>query len=170
MRNIFGLLCALLLILLTGCASLTAAPPPGASEQEVIAMLGQPTNRYQDGATQILEYAWGPAGQQTYMARFDNDGRLASYEQVLTTQKFSTIKIGETTKEIILLTFGRPTEISYLTLPQLEVWSYRYKENNVWDSMMHVHFDHAGIVRKVQNGPDPRYEDHDRFSRLFFWR
>jgi hypothetical protein len=169
MRNTVHLLCAALLILLTGCAGLNAAPPIGASEQEVIAMLGQPTNRYQEGNTQILEYAWGPAGQQTYMARIGSDGRLASYEQVLTTQKFSAIKIGKSTQEEILHTFGRPSEISYLALPKLEVWSYRYKENDVWNSMMHIHFDHAGIVRKVQNGPDPRYEDHDRFSRLF-WR
>lgn len=169
MQNIFRMLCASFLALLTGCASLNAAPPVGASEQEVIAMLGQPTNRYQEGHTQILEYAWGPAGQQTYMATIDRDGRLTSYEQVLTTQKFGTIKIGESTKQEVLNTFGRPAETSYLALPQLEVWSYRYKENDVWDSMMHIHFDHAGIVRKVQNGPDPRYEDHDRFSRLF-WR
>jgi len=169
MRSVFRMLCSALLALLTGCASLTTVPPTGASEQEVVAMIGQPTNRYQEGNTQILEYARGPAGQQTFMARIGSDGRLASYEQVLTTQKFSTIKIGETTKEQILHTFGRPSETSYLALPKLEVWSYRYKENDVWDSMMHVHFDHAGIVRKVQNGPDPRYEDHDRFSRLF-WR
>jgi hypothetical protein len=27
---------------------------------------------------------------------------------------------------------------------------------------MHVHFDQNGIVRQMLNGPDPRYQDHDR--------
>jgi hypothetical protein len=43
-----------------------------------------------------------------------------------------------------------------------EVWSYRYRESGVWNSMMHVHFDQAGVVRQMLNGPDPRYQDHDR--------
>jgi hypothetical protein len=30
--------------------------------------------------------------------------------------------------------------------------------------MMHVHFDDAGIVRLMQNGPDPMYDDR-RFNR-----
>ena len=33
--------------------------------------------------------------------------------------------------------------------------------------MMHVHFDKAGIVRKMLNGPDPRC-DPDRVSRSAF--
>jgi hypothetical protein len=44
-----------------------------------------------------------------------------------------------------------------------EVWSYRYKEAGVWNSMMHVHFDERGIVRQMLNGPDPRYDDRFRF-------
>jgi hypothetical protein len=29
--------------------------------------------------------------------------------------------------------------------------------------MMHVHFDEAGVVRLMQNGPDPMYEEKRRF-------
>ncbi|MFD2272900.1 hypothetical protein ACFS07_21955 [Undibacterium arcticum] len=137
---------------------------PGDSDAQVISKLGRPTARYQDGGQQLLEYRHGPAGQQTYMARIGADGRLMSYEQVLTMQKFGTIRVGEATKADVLRSVGQPAEVSTLTLPQLEVWSYRYKENNVWNSMMHVHFDKSGIVRLLQNGPDPRYEEHDRSS------
>jgi hypothetical protein len=28
--------------------------------------------------------------------------------------------------------------------------------------MMHVMFDQNGVVRMMQNGPDPRYNDRDR--------
>lgn len=135
----------------------------GEPEAEVIAKLGQPTNRYQEGKDQLLEYAKGPWGQKTYMARIGPDRRLISYEQVLTTEKFSTLKIGEATKNDVLRTIGAPSETSYLSLTDLEVWSYPYKESNAWNSLMHVHFDRAGIVRKMLNGPDPRFDPDSRF-------
>ncbi len=143
-------------LLLAGCAGFGNPPVmPGETEQAVVAKLGQPTHRYVDGKEQLLEYAQGPWGQKTYMARIGPDGKLISYDQVLTTQKFAAIKIDSATKNDVLRTIGAPTETSYLTLSQLEVWSYPYKESGVWDSMMHVHFDRAGIVRKMINGPDP---------------
>jgi hypothetical protein len=97
-------------------------------------------------------------GQFTWMAHIGPDGRLVKYEQVLTGEKFATIKIDKATKDDVLRTIGRPTETSYLPLRDYEVWSYRYKESGVWNSMMHVHFDRAGVVRLMQNGPDPMYE------------
>lgn len=155
---------AIVAILLGGCAALI--PPAvtlGESESELIAKRGAPTNRYQDGKDQLLEYATGPWGQRTYMARLGPDRRVISFEQVLTTQKFATIKVGEATKNKVLHAIGRPSETSYLSLSDLEVWSYPYKENEVWNSMMHVHFDRQGVVRKMLNGPDPRFDPDERF-------
>jgi len=158
------------ILMTTAIATLAACsvfiPPAvsiGESEAELIAKRGQPTHRYQDGTDRLLEYATGPWGQRTYMARISADGRVASFEQVLTTQKFATIKVGEATKQDVLRIIGSPGETSYLSLSDLEVWSYPYRENEAWDSMMHVHFDRQGIVRKMLNGPDPRLDPDDRF-------
>jgi len=151
------LLSAVLVFSLGACAILIPTPPPaGASEQEVIAKLGQPTNRYTDGDQRLLEYMTGPAGQTTYMARLDASGRLVSYQQVLTVQQFGKIEVDRATKSDVLRLIGAPSDTSYLTLTKREVWSYPYREQNVWDSMMHVQFDDAGVVRMLQNGPDPR--------------
>lgn len=152
------------LLVLGACAALIPAPVNiGDTESEVIAKRGHPTHRYQDGKDHLLEYALGPWGQKTYMARIDASGKIISFEQVLTSQKFATIKVGEATKDDVLRTIGAPTETSYLSLTDLEVWSYPYKESGVWNSMMHVHFDRAGIVRKMLNGPDPHFDPDDRF-------
>lgn len=149
---------------LAACAALMPAPVNvGDSESEVVAKRGQPTQRYQDGKDHLLEYATGPWGQRTYMARIGPDGRLVSFEQVLTVQKFATVKVGETTKNDVLKTFGRPSDTSYLPLRDLEVWSYPYKESEVWNSLMHVHFDRTGIVRQMLNGPDPRFDPDLKF-------
>jgi len=64
-----------------------------------------------------------------------------------------------------LRTIGHPAETSYLPLRDLEVWSYRYKEAGVWNSIMHVHFDRNGIVRMMLNGPDPMFEVREKFGK-----
>ena len=153
-----------LCLTLVGCAGmLREAPAIGDPQATVIAKFGQPTARYPAPSGALLENATGPFGQATYMARIGADGRLASFEQVLTGEKFAQLKIGVADKAAVLHTLGRPAERSYLSLSDLEVWSYRYKESGVWNSMMHVHFDRAGVLRMMQNGPDPMYEE----KRLF---
>ena len=120
-------------------------------------------HRYQDGKDQLLEYALGPWGQKTYMARIAPDGKVISFEQVLTVQKFASIKVNEAAKADVLRTIGAPSETSYLSLTDLEVWTYPYKKSDVWNSMMHVHFDKSGIVRKMLNDPDPRFDPDMHF-------
>jgi hypothetical protein len=152
-------LSGVVLSLLSACAVLT--PPAinvGETEAEVVAKLGQPTARIPDGSEHLLEYSRNPWGQAINMARFGSDGRLISYEQVLTIQKFATIKPGLSTKTDVLRTIGHPSETSYLPRLQLEVWTYPYKEGGVWNSLMHVHFDKTGVVKRMQNDQDLRFE------------
>jgi|SRR5471032_2901997 len=145
---------------LAGCADFSGMPvTPGEPADAVRAKLGGPTGVYAAGPDTLLEYAKGPTGQVTYMARIGPDQRLLSYEQVLTSAKFARIRPGVDTMESVLATFGRPAEKLRLPHPPYDVWAYRYKEQNVWDSMMYVHFDPAGVVRKVVNGPDPEREE-----------
>lgn len=152
-------------LLLAGCAGmLREAPAPGDPAEVVRAKLGAPTAVYDDAGGRTLEYATGPMGQFTWMARLGPDGRLQSYEQVLTSEKFATIRIDQATREQVLHTLGRPAERSHVAMRDYEVWSYRYKEAGVWNSLMHVHFDAAGVVRQMMNAPDPMYEPRDRFG------
>ena len=151
------------LVLLGGCAGmLRQAPSLGDPVAVVQQKMGMPTAVYQVGANQVFEYATGPMGQQTFMARIGLDGRLVSYEQVLSSEKFATVKIDAATKDDVLRSFGRPAEMSRVAMHDYEVWSYRYNEAGVWNSLMHVHFDRQGVVRQMMNGPDPLYEPRDR--------
>ena len=148
---------------LAGCA-MPQAPLPGEPLEAVQARLGAPTGVYPTADGPVLEYATGPFGQYTYMARMGPDGRLVSWEQVLTGEKFATIKVDRATKADVLRTVGRPAEKSRVALHNYEVWSYRYKEAGVWDSLMHVHFDEQGVVRMMMNGPDPMFDKDTRFG------
>jgi hypothetical protein len=150
---------ALLTSFLFGCAGIgSRAVMIGEPESGVISKLGNPHHIYQDGSSRLLEYKTGPWGQRTYMARISPDGKLVSYEQVLTNDKFASIIVGSATKEDVLRRVGSPSETSYLSLKDLEVWSYPYKESDTWNSVMHVHFDRRGIVHSLQNGPDLRFD------------
>ena len=152
-------------MLLGGCAAplFRHPPPPGAPLSAVEAGLGQPDAVYHepDGG-QVLEYRGQPMGQFQYMARMSADGRLISYEQVLTNANFAKVKVGQANKDDILRMFGRPAEVSRVYAHDYEVWSYRYKESGVWNSMMSVNFDQNGVVQQMLNGPDPMYDDTRR--------
>jgi hypothetical protein len=163
MKPLLRITTVALLLALGACAGIIRqAPSIGDPVAVVQQKMGAPTGVYRDGADQVFEYATGPMGQQTFMARIGADGRLGAYEQVLTSEKFATVKIDAATKDDVLRTFGRPAEKSRVAMRDYEVWSYRYKESGVWNSLMHVHFDQQGVVRQMMNGPDPLYDPRDR--------
>lgn len=165
MKSLIASLLLLASLFLSSCVSIGPPVMPGDSEQDVIAKRGVPADRYQDGDQVLLQYPGGMYGQYSYMARLGPDGRLINFEQVLTLEKFGQIKINESNKHHVLKTVGRPSETSWLSLPQLEVWSYRYRESGVWNSIMHIHFDQSGIVRKMENARDPLFEEDDFMFR-----
>jgi len=152
---------------IAGCAGL-AAPPvtPGMDEQAVVARLGLPSQRHRAGPETFLEYNAYPWGQHKHMARIGADGKLISYEQVLDPRHFGSIAIGTATRQDVLRTIGTPAETGYFPRLGLETWSYPYKESGTWDSMMHVYFDAAGIVRRMESGPDPHRDPERRFRLL----
>ena len=153
-------------LLLGGCAGFgRTLPAPGDPTEVVRQKMGQPTAVYPGagGDAQVLEYATGPMGQFTWMAHIGPDGRLRTVEQVLSGEHFARIAVGSATKQEVLRTIGRPAETSRVGMNNYEVWSYRYKESGVWNSMMHVHFDQAGVVRQMLNGPDRMFEERRFF-------
>jgi hypothetical protein len=167
MRHLLYALLVAGLTAFTGCASFGPDPlTVGESEAQVVAKLGPPAHRYQDGNGRLLEYS-GRYGQETYMARIGPDDRLISYEQVLTDQKFGTIKPDQASKNDVLRIVGAPSATSYLALPDLEVWSYPYKQSGVWNSVMHIHFDRSGTVRKLVSTQDWRFVPRDGAFGMF---
>ncbi len=75
---------------------------------------------------------------------------------------FKPIQLGVTTQADLLRLYGPPDDSTYLHLRDLQVWSYRYKESGVWDSMMHVMMDRQGVAREMMSGPDREKEERRR--------
>ncbi|MGC5806133.1 hypothetical protein [Ralstonia pseudosolanacearum] len=152
-----------------GCAVLAPVPAGealiGQPASVVEARFGKPPEQYPraGGGTRWL-YPTQPYGQFTYAADFDASGRLVSFRQILTTLDFAQIRVGTSTQQDVLRMFGKPEETAYFRLMDRQVWSYRFKQEGVWPSLMHFYFDRDGIVRLTQVSPDPMY-DHDANSR-----
>ncbi|EFP65149.1 hypothetical protein HMPREF1004_03197 [Ralstonia pickettii] len=161
---------ALLAVALASTSACTVLAPVQTGEalvgqpaSAVEARFGTPPERYPraGGGTRWL-YPTQPYGQFTYAADFDASGKLVSFRQILTTMDFAQIRVGTATQNDVLQTFGKPEETAYFRLMDRQVWSYRFKHEGVWPSLMHFYFDRDGVVRLTQVSPDPMYDhDHD---------
>jgi outer membrane protein assembly factor BamE (lipoprotein component of BamABCDE complex) len=152
-------LAAALLFALAGCSTFRQ-PAVGTPLAEVTARLGKPNAVYPDpDGSQWLEYRGQPMGQFQHMAHVGADGRLLSYEQVLTSRNFALVKVNDWTRDQVLRNFGRPAEVSRDRASGYEVWSYRYKQDNVWNSFMNIYFNARGVVRKTENTADPLLDE-----------
>jgi hypothetical protein len=155
---------ALVLSALAGCAG-TYGPQglkTGASMAEVTAALGKPTGRY-PGPTggERVEYARGPYGKHTYMLDFDAQGRLASWQQVLTEPTFNAVRAGETRDEV-LFALGHPADTRLLPVQHRTLWSYRY--DATFCQWFQVGLDGRGKVVDTGYGPDPLCDDYQTFG------
>lgn len=149
----------LLTAVLAGCSSFRQ-PAAGTSLAEVTSRLGQPSATYPDpDGSQWLEYRGQPMGQFQHMAHVGADGRLLSYEQVLTSENFARVKVNDWTRDQVLRNFGRPAESTRDRATGYDVWSYRYKQDGVWNSFMNIYFNARGVVRQVENTPDPLLDE-----------
>jgi hypothetical protein len=115
-----------LALLLAGCAGLQPHKQlaNGQTEANVLATMGQPTNRYSlPGGGQRLEYARGPQGFETWMVDLDAAGRVSRVEQVLPL-RFADVKRGMAADEVQRL-LGRPAHRQRQYLDRV-TWYWRY--------------------------------------------
>jgi hypothetical protein len=141
----------------------------GGDKATVQAQFGPPRETYPldgvDGGTRWL-YPTQPYGQFTYAADFDTSGKLIAFKQVLRSLEFAQAKVDIWTRDDVLRHFGKPVETAYFPRMDRLVWSYRFKADDVWPSLMHFYFDPAGVLRLTQISPDPLYDpDRPRFFR-----
>ena len=162
-----GLLATSIGLGLTGCANL-AATPPGTPLDQVTAQFGTPTLQCvdRDGRDRVV-WSQQPYGQYAWGATLDAQGRVEGVEPILTDEHFQVLKQGAWTAEQVRCEFGPPAIVDSAGLPNVRevVWSYRYKQDHVWNSLMYVFMGPDGNqVTKFHPGPDPMY-DRDRM----FW-
>jgi hypothetical protein len=161
-------LAAVIAVLLTACAGHPQSVRVGEPADAMQKRLGAPYQviGHPDGSKRLV-YPVGVFAQQAYLIEVGGDGLVRAVIPALTDDRFAMIKRGEWNKQRVLEEFGPPVETGVVPLKKQEVWSYRYKRDGVWDSLMHVHFDTRGLVADYFHTPDPFFDPEDRrFSGL----
>lgn len=149
---------AVVCTLLSACASWPGDIVPGTSVTALQSRFGTPAGSRQVADGSVLVYSTAPFGQYAWAAHIGRDQRVDRVEQVLTRANFARIEFGNWTTDTVRAWFGAPAEVRQFRADQTW-WSYRYKEDGVWNSLMNIRFDDRGIARETINMPDPWYED-----------
>lgn len=152
-------------IALAGCANI-AATPPNTPLSQVQAEFGAPTLSCtsREGKPRVI-WSQQPFGQYAWASNLSADGRVERIEPILTDEHFKVLATGDWTPEQVRCEFGPPADIGSVGLPSVRqvVWSYRYRQDHVWNSLMFVYFGRDGVrVTQFHPGPDPMYDADDR--------
>jgi hypothetical protein len=151
--------------LVAACAS-PASIQAGASEAELLGRLGKPDSEFAlaDGGKR-LEYNRGEFMQRSWMVDLDGSGRVTQVDQVRDEAHFARLRPGIDDKASVRRALGTPWKIEYYPPSHLTGWLYPYRESGVYNSVMTVMFDPEGILRRAENGPDPRFLINDNEGR-----
>jgi hypothetical protein len=146
--------------LLAACAT-PASLPVGTDRAAVLARVGAPPERYPlpTGGERWL-YPAGGLQQEAWTVDLDATGRVALVRQVRTMENFMRVRIGIDREADVRREFGPPRLMQEYSLVNLVAWMYPYLEDGIWNSEMAIYFDPQGIVRRLENGPDPRFLGH----------
>ncbi|SOY41696.1 putative TRANSMEMBRANE LIPOPROTEIN [Cupriavidus phytorum] len=165
------LVLALGVAMLSACATLMPEQEGtrlvGQPQAAVQAMFGPPTDVFplRDGTTRWI-YSKQPMGQYAYGADFDRNGNLTAFRNMLSTPELYKAQVNTWTRRDVAEHFGMTRlPVSYYPRMRNEVWSYRFRHEDVWPSLFHFYFDDAGVLRRTQITPDPLYDPDER--RLF---
>lgn len=151
---------------LAACANM-AQVPPGTPLADVAAQFGRPNFgcARPDGGQRVI-WTQQPYGQYAWGANVGADGRVDQVVPILTDTHFKRLATGTWTAEQVRCEFGPPADIDEVGLPSVRqvVWSYRYKQSGVWNSLMYVYMGREGDrVTRFHPGPDPMYDEDWRW-------
>lgn len=153
---------------LTACANMTETVP-GTPYSVVQAEFGKPTMTcpLPEGGLRAI-WSQQPFGQYAWGTNVTPDGLVGPVQQILSDKVFKQLSDGVWDTNRVQCEFGPPANIDGVGLPGniKTVWSYRYKQYDVWNSMMYVFFDPAtNIVIDHYPGPDPMF----MYDDSWFW-
>lgn len=136
--------------LLAGCASYSGKGlAPGASEAEVVALMGKPAEvQTRPNGDKVLFYPRLPVGRDTYAVTLGPSRRLRSIEQRLTYENISRIVPKRTTKAELRELLGPPYRAERSGWRNSEIWEYPWRLSKD-QRVLWVEFDDDGTAREV---------------------
>jgi len=142
--------------LLAGCVNYQSVKP-GMTIAEAVQKLGKPsTTCTREDGTQRLIWTMQPYGQYAWGTNTTPQGTVVGVQQLLTDANFQKLATGRWTDKQVLCEFGEPANTYGIAKGNEIVWAYRYKQDDVWASMMYVYMGSQGnLANRFHPAPDP---------------
>lgn len=149
-------------LLLAGCAlDPLRRLPPGASQEQVRAALGEPWAKWQDqDVVMRWSYPTGPMGRHTYLAEFDAAGQLTTFLDLMNDRGFARLETGKTNQDDVRRLFGPPYRVIPFALKHETAWDYRFTDAWSQPAIFSVIFDERRLV--VQTVQQREFYGSDR--------
>lgn len=131
---------------LGGCANPRSLVVGESTLTDVRARLGNPTETRTDrNGDQLMDYATGPEGIETYRVRVGADSKVKEVTQLLTEERFAKIVPGKMAKADVKELLGPPSDETVFGVGL--TWSWRLKVFGVNPGFFVVSFNPDGSVR-----------------------
>ena len=145
----------------SGCASYSGSglKPGVATVADVETTMGVPALQWKNAQGQVTQLAYprGPAGYVTFMAFFDNAGKLQKITQVLDEKHFAQIPKGATQADVLKI-LGPERDTNVFSARDELDWNYGYCSQNLQRMAYSVMFDTKTLlVTGGQTNPDPLF-------------
>ena len=146
---VFSRITVTLMALVTGCA--VQSVQPGASRDEVVSRYGTPSRVVALASGTRLQYSRQPAGQSAVMVDLDAAGRVTSVREVLNPAGFSTVVVGQSTREDTERALGRPASVDRVGSWSGDILTYRWRDNDQ-DMYYWFYLDARQVVQRTAQG------------------
>ena len=149
LKPVFSFFAVALLTLASGCA--VQSVQPGASREEVVSRYGTPSRVVALGSGTRLQYSQQPAGQSAVMVDLDATGRVTSVREVLNLAGFSTLVVGQSTREDTERALGRPASVDRVGSWPGDIMTYRWRDHDQ-DMLYWFYLDASQVVQRTAQG------------------
>ena len=149
LKPVFSFLAVALMTLATGCA--VQLVQPGASQEEVVSRYGPPSRVVALASGSRLQYSRQPAGQSAVMVDLDAAGRVTSVREVLNPAGFSTLVVGQSTREDTERALGRPASVDRVGAWSGDILTYRWRDHDQ-DMLFWFYLDASQVVQRTAQG------------------
>ena len=149
LKPIFSFMAMALMTLATGCA--VPSVQPGASRDEVVSRYGTPSRVVALASGTRLQYSRQPAGQSAVMVDLDAAGRVTAVREVLNLAGFSTLVVGQSSREDTERALGRPASVDRVGSWPGDIMTYRWRDHDQ-DMLYWFYLDARQVVQRTAQG------------------
>lgn len=149
LKPVFSFMAMALMTLATGCA--VPSVQPGASRDEVVSRYGAPSRVVALASGTRLQYSRQPAGQSAVMVDLDAAGRVTAVREVLNLAGFSTLVVGQSSREDTERALGRPASVDRVGSWPGDIMTYRWRDHDQ-DMLYWFYLDARQVVQRTAQG------------------